>query len=62
MITFYLIGALLAFGFAFQMESANENNQKSWGMIFAFTILWFMLFPMFLVFIIKGNKGEKENE
>ena len=55
----YLIGALLAFGFAFQMESENENNQKSWGFILAFTFIWFILFPWFMIFIIIDKiKGE----
>jgi len=53
----YVIGALLAFGLAFQMESENES--KSWGFIFAFSFLWFILVPWFIIFLIADKiKGE----
>ena len=46
----YIIGALLAFGLAFQMESENET--KSWGFVLAFSLLWFILVPWFVIFLI----------
>jgi len=61
MLTIYVIGVLLAFGLAFQMESENES--KSWGFVLAFSILWFILAPWFIIFVIISKiKGEKGNE
>lgn len=54
----YLIGALIAFGFAFQMEHEGEGEKRSWGFVLAFSLLWFILIPWFVIFlIIDKSKG-----
>jgi hypothetical protein len=59
MLTIYLIGVLMSFGFGFNMEHINENEQISWGFILAFSLMWFILVPWFIVFvIIEKIKGE----